>query len=254
MESNTKQTRACEDFKPSSPGSHIEMNPRSNQTTYWGVLCRTCRELVAFDGCPYVSFGPGAAGMKPGAIRCGRGHNHIYFPRDFRFIDATVPVTDAAMTENRESYRAINPRPPTSYFRPAASDAEPHVNHHTHVLPTVLASGNARTASPGTYQLSAKPYITAEGEFKGKLEGVMFIATSSIRTQQWFAINCGQLEKDFGALVSHEVATEIVAALDRGDNVDFPSPLRQEQFDRGFHYKGSPVHFILCALTDRSKN
>jgi hypothetical protein len=99
----------------------------------------------------------------------------------------------------------------------------------------------------GTYQLSAKPYRTTEGEFKGQLEGVMFIATSSTKTQQWFAINWGQFVKSFCALVPFEAATEIVAALIRGDDVDFPSRLHQEQFDRGFHYEGSPVHFILHA-------
>ena len=121
------------------------------------------------------------------------------------------------------------------------------MNYHNRIPRTVLADGSARPASPGTYQLSAKPYRNKEGEFKGKLEGVMFIATSSSSTQQWFAINCGQLEKDFGALVSHDLATEIVAALTRGDEIDFPDRFRQEQLDRGFHYEGSPVHFILCA-------
>ena len=83
MEGNTKQAHPCKDNNQASPGSHSEKNTPDKQTTYWGVICRTCRELVAFDNCPYISFGPGAAGMKPGAIRCGRGHNHIYFPRDF---------------------------------------------------------------------------------------------------------------------------------------------------------------------------
>jgi len=185
--------------------------------------------------------------MKPGAIRCGRGHNHIYFPRDFGFVDVAVAVPDAIMQENREAYRAINPRPPASWIRPAAQEAGPQMNYHNRVPRTSVVDGNADPASPETYQLSAKPYRNTEGEFKGKLEGVMFIATSSSSTQQWFAINCGQLEKDFGALVSDDLATEIVAALTRGDEIDFPNRFRQEQLDRGFHYEGSPVHFILCA-------
>ena len=254
MEGNTKQTPSCEDNQPAAPASHSETSKPDKQTTYWGVLCRTCRELVAFDNCPYISFGPGAAGMKPGAIRCGRGHNHIYFPRDFGFVNVAVLVPDATMQGNREVYRAINPRPPVSWIRPAAQDAEPQMNYHNRVPRSVMADGDARPAGPGTYQLSAKPYRNSEGEFKGRLEGVMFIATSSSSTQQWFAVNCGQLEKDFGALVSHELAMEIVAALTRGDDIDFPNRFQQEQLNRGFHYDGSPIHFILCAPTDSSKN
>ena len=116
MDSITKQTGG--ENIPASPRLPIEANTPDKQTTYWGVLCRTCRELVAFDDCPYISFGPGAAGMKPCAIRCGRGHSHIYFPRDFGFVNAAVPVTDETVQENRKAYRAINPRPPASWNPP----------------------------------------------------------------------------------------------------------------------------------------
>ena len=109
MEGNTKQTRAFDGVPPTSSEVRIEMDRSDSETTYWGVLCRTCQKLVAFDICPYVSFGDGAAGMKPGAIRCGRNHNHIYFPRDFKFVPSMVPITEAAMQQNRETYRAINP-------------------------------------------------------------------------------------------------------------------------------------------------
>jgi hypothetical protein len=78
------------------------------ETTYWGVKCRTCQELVAFDVCPYLSFGVDAASMKPGAIRCSQDHNHIYFPRDFQFISSALVISDERMRANRETYRAIN--------------------------------------------------------------------------------------------------------------------------------------------------
>lgn len=110
MEDNTKRRRT-NDGKSTSSELHLEVHG-ADQKTYWGVRCRTCRELVALDICPYLSFGPGAAGMKPGAICCARGHNHIYFPRDFGFIDVAVPVTEASMRDNREAYRAINPSTP----------------------------------------------------------------------------------------------------------------------------------------------
>jgi hypothetical protein len=82
--------------------------PPAVEKTYWGVKCRTCQELVAFDVCPYLSFGAGAASMKPGAICCSQAHNHIYFPRDFQFILSTVAISDEGMRVNRETYRAIN--------------------------------------------------------------------------------------------------------------------------------------------------
>jgi hypothetical protein len=83
------------------------------EKTYWGVKCRTCQELVAFDVCPYLSFGADAASMKPGAIRCSQGHNHIYFPRDFQFILSAVAIPDERMRVNRETYRAINSAMPS---------------------------------------------------------------------------------------------------------------------------------------------
>jgi hypothetical protein len=108
MEGDTKHTRVFDGVQPASAEVRSEMNERNKETPYWGVLCRTCRELVAFDTCPYMSFGPEAASMKPGAIRCGQGHNHIYFPRDFQFCASAAPIPDAVMGENRELYRAIN--------------------------------------------------------------------------------------------------------------------------------------------------
>jgi hypothetical protein len=80
----------------------------NEQRTYWGIQCRTCRELIAFDGCPYVSFGPRAASLKPGAICCNQGHNHIYFPRDFCFYPSQTLITEATMKGNRTIYAEIN--------------------------------------------------------------------------------------------------------------------------------------------------
>jgi hypothetical protein len=93
-------------------------------TAYWGILCRTCSELVAFDKGPYHSFGPEAASMRPGAILCGQGHNHIYFPNDFHFIPSAVRIPDAVMERNRDVYRAVNPRP---VYPEQPSDLKKHV-------------------------------------------------------------------------------------------------------------------------------
>src|SRR5579862_7053874 len=37
---------------------------------YWGILCRTCVELVAFSDHPIQNSGPGVENSRPGAIRC----------------------------------------------------------------------------------------------------------------------------------------------------------------------------------------
>jgi hypothetical protein len=78
-------------------------------TTYWGVFCRTCQEPVAFDTPPFHEFGLGSVNDKPGAILCGNGHNHIYFPRDFHFFESQSAIGEVTMLENRERYKAVNP-------------------------------------------------------------------------------------------------------------------------------------------------
>jgi len=83
--------------------------------TYWGVLCRTCSDPVAFDISPHPSFGPGNPNAKAGAIRCRHGHNHIYFPGDFRMLCSVDPISGAVMHENREAYKAVNSSFQTSY-------------------------------------------------------------------------------------------------------------------------------------------
>jgi len=108
MESDIKQMREFEGVEANSCTARIELNLRDDETTYWGVLCRTCSEPIAFDINPHPSFGPGSSNVKAGAIRCGRGHNHIYFPRDFRILSSALPICGVVMLENREAYKAIN--------------------------------------------------------------------------------------------------------------------------------------------------
>jgi hypothetical protein len=137
MAKSTQQIRASEDgslLLHAAARAKAECSGR--ETTYWGIHCRTCREIVAFDSCPYATFGPYAAHMHPGAICCGSGHNHIYFPRDFQFIVSAVLIAPAVMLQNREAYRAINPpqldpvlratwRPPTPALHPVPPAAPP---------------------------------------------------------------------------------------------------------------------------------
>jgi len=143
MEDKERQTHAYEGVEPTSSGAGFEINQSDNQTTFWGVLCRTCHELIPFDVCPYASFGPGAANMKAGAIRCGRGHNHIYFPHDFQFLSFAVPINDALMQKNREIYRAINP----SSNAPFGGLSKPNAYDESNVSPDTPQSAKARPAS-----------------------------------------------------------------------------------------------------------
>jgi len=128
MEDSSKQARASESVPPGSRRARIEMNRSNSATTYWGILCRTCRQMTAFDIYPCVSFEYGAANMKPSAIRCDRGHNHIYFPRDFRLRPSAIAITDAAIQKNCEAFRATNSSSPASSSRPTWRTVEPEPN------------------------------------------------------------------------------------------------------------------------------
>ena len=110
MEMNPMQVRAAE-YLGDAGKEMPRTRGRGEELLYWGVLCRTCRELVAFDVCPYVSFGPGAIGMKPGAIQCAEGHSHTYFPLDFRFIPWISRIPAELMERNREAFKAANQTP-----------------------------------------------------------------------------------------------------------------------------------------------
>lgn len=136
MEGDTKRICVFEDSQSVSHDARIERSHSDGKAVYWGVLCRTCRELVAFDIPPYASFGPEAASMKPGAIRCARGHNHIYFPRDFQFIPSAVSISDAVMLENRDAYSAINRVSPALSGHLTWTDTEPEAIHEVPAPPS----------------------------------------------------------------------------------------------------------------------
>jgi len=112
-----------------------------NNPTYWGIRCKTCLKLVAFDAAPYPSFGPRASNLKPGAICCANGHNHIYFPRDFQFIASEASIPDAVMEQNRVAYAAINPYSPLGTGRTPPPETKP-----TDVLPARQRGSRERSA------------------------------------------------------------------------------------------------------------
>jgi hypothetical protein len=78
---------------------------------------------------------------------------------------------------------------------------------------------------PGMYKLVAVPHLLAEGEFKGHLETVTFVAATESESHKWWSVNVGTFERDFSQVVSPELATHFVNRLRRRDN-RVPEPLR----------------------------
>jgi hypothetical protein len=156
MERNAMPASGCEHFETTSAGAETtsagarnETNKSNEEALYWGVLCRTCRELVAFDACPYASFGPAAASIRPGAIRCSQEHNHIYFPRDFGFRASEVPIAETVMRENRDIYRAINSQGIRSSHEYVPEAVEPEAKPEAGESEGRLESGKARPPKIG---------------------------------------------------------------------------------------------------------
>jgi hypothetical protein len=85
-----------------------------------------------------------------------------------------------------------------------------------------------------TYKLVAEPFLSAEGEFRGRLETVTFIATSDSHSYKWWSVNVGTYVKDFQRIVSPELAKHIVERLRKGEIVEFPNRYDFSQVKGGF--------------------
>src|SRR5580704_5101454 len=97
----------------------------------------------------------------------------------------------------------------------------------------------------GTYKISATPLLHAAGDFQGKLKGVSFTAASPNDTLEWFSNNCGQFELAFSRIMPRSLAQVIVASLMHGDDVELPGLYDLSQFENGFIFEWSPVHFVV---------
>jgi hypothetical protein len=95
----------------------------------------------------------------------------------------------------------------------------------------------------GTFKISAIPVLHSQGAFKGKLKGVSFTAVSPTNTVEWFANNCGQFELEFSKLMPRGLAHIIVAALLHGDDVELPGWYDGANFEHGFLFQWTPMHF-----------
>jgi len=97
----------------------------------------------------------------------------------------------------------------------------------------------------GTYRISATPLLFAEGSFRGKLKGVSFTAVSGDDTKEWYANNCGQFELAFSRVMPRRLAQALVVALVHGDDVELPGLYALSEFEGGFVFEWSPVHFVV---------
>jgi hypothetical protein len=84
------------------------------------------------------------------------------------------------------------------------------------------------------YKLIATPHLLSEGDFKGHLETVTFIAANEQETHKWFSVNVGSFESDFGEIVSPELAQSIVFRLRQGEIVEFPNRYDVDQLKGRF--------------------
>jgi hypothetical protein len=72
------------------------------------------------------------------------------------------------------------------------------------------------------FVLSAIPGIIGEGEDKGTLEFVTFMAYNGIMTAKWTVVNVGTFIEDFSRIVPKDEAIDTVARLRAGLKVIFP--------------------------------
>ena len=72
------------------------------------------------------------------------------------------------------------------------------------------------------FTLTAIPTLLVEGDDKGHLEFVTFIAQNSQSTEKWTAVNIGTFAGDFAQIVDAGTAANIVRRLRSGEQVLFP--------------------------------
>lgn len=84
------------------------------------------------------------------------------------------------------------------------------------------------------YKLIAVPFLRSEGEARGSLETVTFIAASEAATHKWWCVNVGTFEKDFQRIVSPELAKYAAETLKSGKTFEFPNLYGLDELKGGF--------------------
>jgi len=73
-----------------------------------------------------------------------------------------------------------------------------------------------------TFTLTAIPCLLSEGEDKGHLEFVTFVASDGGYSKKWTSTNIGTYAWDFAKIIPHGNAVMILERLRRGHAVQFP--------------------------------
>ena len=73
-----------------------------------------------------------------------------------------------------------------------------------------------------TFTLTAIPRLLTEGDHKGHLEYVTFVATDRGYSKKWTATNIGTFVEDFTRIVLARNAQDILRRLREGEIVMFP--------------------------------
>ena len=84
---------------------------------------------------------------------------------------------------------------------------------------------------PPIFKLVAIPSLLIEGDFRGHLETVTFVATSDGESREWWSVNAGTYETDFAKIVSPELARDIVSRLREGETVEFPNRYELQEIE-----------------------
>ena len=92
------------------------------------------------------------------------------------------------------------------------------------LIPAIHSQGRSRPSA----------YLLSEGDHKGHLETVTFVAASEGGNHKWWSVNVGTYERDFTKIVSPELAKDIANRLHRGETVEFPNRYELEQVQGGF--------------------
>jgi hypothetical protein len=87
---------------------------------------------------------------------------------------------------------------------------------------------------PPMYKLVAIPSLLIEGDFKGHLETVTFVATSESESHKWWSVNAGTYETDFAKIVSLELSRDIVRRLRDGETVEYPNLYELQEIEGRF--------------------
>jgi hypothetical protein len=82
-----------------------------------------------------------------------------------------------------------------------------------------------------TCRVTVRPHLLREGEFKGHLEYVEFIATSDDHTMGWHETNYGHLAESFRRIIPAAIADNLISILRMGNEVTFPGHYTAEQVE-----------------------